>query len=431
MKLINKYLILLCVFVCFSCNYLDIVPDENPTEEDAFKNPQLTERYLYSCYAYIPNPRHATASLDFLTGDDVVTPWEHETFGKFAQGNYTPSNPYINYWHDLFKGIRQCYLLKENLGSVPGLSDELKAAYDAEADFLIAFYHFYLLRTYGPSILVKELPEVSSADSPETMLGRNTYDECVTWVAEQLKNVAGRLPMRRTGLDYGRATGVAAMAIRARLLLYAASPQFNGGEKFKSLYSDFKNPDGTQLISTTYDPNKWVTAAQACKEAIDWARAPEANYDLYAADVNTLPNYPEPTDLTQRSLRFTFVDKDNTPEVIWAFCTKESSNSDLQGKTIPRLSTTAYGGLAPTLRQIERFYTKNGLPLDVDPTYDYVNRYDVAMFPVEENDINGEGESLKLNMNREPRFYAWIAFHNGYYEVSGEDDRKEFSYAPI
>lgn len=69
--------------------------------------------------------------------------------------------------------------------------------------------------------------------------------------------------------------------------------------------------------------------------------------------------------------------------------------------------------------------------MDVDPTYDYVNRYDVAMFPVEENDINGEGESLKLNMNREPRFYAWIAFHNGYYEVSGEDDRKEFSYAPI
>ena len=431
MKLINKYLILLCVFVCFSCNYLDIVPDENPTEEDAFKNPQLTEHYLYSCYAYLPQCNISSGSLDQMTGDEVITAFEHETFGKFAQGNYTPSNPYINYWHDLFKGIRQCYLLKENLGSVPGLSDELKAAYDAEADFLIAFYHFYLLRTYGPSILVKELPEVSSADSPETMLGRNTYDECVTWVAEQLKNVAGRLPMRRTGLDYGRATGVAAMAIRARLLLYAASPQFNGGEKFKSLYSDFKNPDGTQLISTTYDPNKWVTAAQACKEAIDWARAPEANYDLYAADVNTLPNYPEPTDLTQRSLRFTFVDKDNTPEVIWAFCTKESSNSDLQGKTIPRLSTTAYGGLAPTLRQIERFYTKNGLPLDVDPAYDYVNRYDVATFPVEENDINGEGESLKLNMNREPRFYAWIAFHNGYYEVSGEDDRKEFSYAPI
>jgi hypothetical protein len=427
MKLIDKYLILLCVFVCCSCNYLDIVPDEKPTEEDAFK---LTERYLYSCYSYIPDPRDGSYSLDLMTGDDVVTPWEHETFGKFAQGNYTPSNPYINYWHDLFKGIRQCYLLKENLGSVPGLSDELKAAYDAEADFLIAFYHFFLLRTYGPAVLVKELPDVTSSDSPEALLGRNSYDECVAWVTDQLKNVAGRLPMRRTGIDYGRATGVAAMAIRARLLLYAASPQFNGGEQFKSLYADFKNPDGTQLISTTYDPNKWVIAAQACKEAIDWAREPEANYDLYEANVNSLPNYPEPTDLTQRSLRFTFVDKDNTPEVIWAFCKKESYNYGLQGKSIPRLSTTAYGGLAPTLRQIERFYTKNGLPIDEDPAYDYPNRYEVANFPVEEKDINGEGESLKLNMGREPRFYAWIAFHNGYYEVSGEDDREEFSYAP-
>ena len=407
MKLIDKYLILLCVFVCCSCNYLDIVPDEKPTEEDAFKNPQLTERYLYSCYSYIPDPRDGSYSLDWMTGDDVVTPWEHETFGKFAQGNYTPSNPYINYWHDLFKGIRQCYLLKENLGSVPGLSDELKAAYDAEADFLIAFYHFFLLRTYGPAVLVKELPDVTSSDSPEALLGRNSYDECVAWVTDQLKNVAGRLPMRRTGIDYGRATGVAAMAIRARLLLYAASPQFNGGEQFKSLYADFKNPDGTQLISTTYDPNKWVIAAQACKEAIDWAREPEANYDLYEANVNSLPNYPEPTDLTQRSLRFTFVDKDNTPEVIWAFCKKESYNYGLQGKSIPRLSTTAYGGLAPTLRQIERFYTKNGLPIDEDPAYDYPNRYEVANFPVEEKDINGEGESLKLNMGREPRFYAW------------------------
>lgn len=435
MKHINKYLILLCVFVCSSCNYLDIVPDENPTEEDAFKNPQLVERYLYSCYAYIPAPRHGTESLDFLTGDEVVTPWEHETFGKFAQGNYTPSNPYIDYWHDLFKGIRQCYLLKQNLGSVPGLSDELKEAYDAEADFLIAFYHFYLLRTYGPAILVKELADVAAADSPETMLGRNPYDECVAWVAEQLKNVAGRLPMRRTGLDYGRATGVAAMAIRARLLLYAASPQFNGGEKFKTLYGEFKNPDGTQLISTTYDPNKWVIAATACKEAIDWARNSEANYDLYKASANTLPNYPEPEDMTQRSLRFTFIDKDNTPEVIWPFCGKESadgaySNAGLQGKSIPRLSTTAFGGLAPTLRQIERFYTKNGLPIDEDPTYDWTDRYGVATFPAEEYDKNGEGESLKLNMNREPRFYAWIAFHNGYYEVSGEDDRLEFSYAP-
>lgn len=116
---INKFLI--CIFAAFlmnSCNYLDIVPDENATEEDAFKNPKAAERYLYSCYSYIPDPRAGSNCLDLFTGDEVVTPWEHETFGKFVHGDYTPSNPVINYWNDLYKGLRQCYLFKENIALV-------------------------------------------------------------------------------------------------------------------------------------------------------------------------------------------------------------------------------------------------------------------------------------------------------------------------
>ena len=413
----NKLLLLLCVIFCSSCNYLDIVPDEKATEEDAFKNPQATERYLYSCYAYIPEPRHGSSCLDLMTGDDIVTPWEHETFGKFAQGNYTPSNPYINYWHDLYKGIRQCYLLKKNVNSVPGLSQDLKNTYTAEADFLIAYYHFYLLRTYGPSILVKELIDINAIGNENTFLKRSPYDECVAWIADQLKEVANRLPEYWTGSDYGRATKIAAMSIRARLLLYAASPQFNGGEKFKSTYNNFKNPDGTQLISTTFDINKWIAAANAYKEAIDMAH--EAGYKLYEATAGALSNMPEPSDLVQRSLRFTYIDKDNSPEVIWAFCKKEDTQAGLQIKTIPRWGQFSWGGMAPTLRQIERFYTENGLPIDEDPSFSYVNRYSIGRF--ENGDINGEGETLQLNLKREPRFYAWIAFHNGYYEVLGED----------
>lgn len=414
---IYKYLILLCVILLSSCNYLDIVPDEKATEEDAFKNPQAAERYLYSCYAYIPNPRSGTYSLDLMTGDEVVTPWEHETFGKFAQGNYTPSNPYINYWHDLYKGLRQCYLLKKNVSSVPGLSQDLIDVYTAEADFLIAYYHFYLLRTYGPAILVKNLMDVNAIESEDDFLGRTPYDECVAWVAEQFKEVASRLPARWTGSDYGRATSVIALSLRARLLLYAASPQFNGGEKFKEMYANFKNPDGTQLVSTVYDPKKWITAAEAYREAIEKAIA--EGYDLYVATPGALSSIPEPVDLTQRTLRLNFIDKDNTSEVIWGYCEKEGSSYGVQGKTVPRWGQLSWGGIAPTLRQIERFYTENGLPIDEDPSYSYANRYDVTNF--DKDNINGEGETILMNLKREPRFYAWIAFHNGYYEVLGED----------
>lgn len=417
MKLIDKIIVILCLTVCVSCNYLDIVPDEKATEADAFKNPKAALRYLYSCYAYIPDLRAGNNSLDLLTGDEFVTPWEQEAFGQFVRGNYTPSNPIINYWHNLYKGIRQCYLMKENVGSVPGLSQELKDEYQAEADFLIAYYHYILVRTYGPAIMIQKLFDINSLGNPEDFLPRTPYDECVSWIADQLKNAAGRLPGVRNGEEFGRATSTAALAIRGRLLLYAASPQFNGGNKFVSLYSKFTNSDGTQLISTTENPQKWIDAADACKEAIDLAIA--NNYDLYRATENSMTNAPEPKDLTQRSLRFTFIDKYNTPEVIWAMCKNEDKGNGLQAKSVPRWGKYCWGGLAPTLKQIESFYTENGLPIDQDPKYPYSERYNVVDIP--EGNPNGEGETLQLNMKREPRFYAWIAFHNGYFEVFGED----------
>jgi len=417
MKLINYLLMAVCLMIVISCNYLDIVPDEKATEEDAFKNPKAALRYLYSCYSYIPEARSGSSSLDLLTGDDVVTPWEHESFGKFVQGTYTPSNPIINYWHDLYKGIRQCYLMKENVGSVPGLSDELKAEYTAEADFLVAYYHYILVRTYGPCILIKELFDVNTLGNPETFLSRSPYDECVTWVAELLREVSLRLPAVRTGDEYGRATATAAMALRGRLLLYAASPLFNGGEKFRSQFGNFTNADGTPLISTSYNPQKWNDAAQACKEAIDLAMA--NGYDLYYATEGALSSTPEPKDLNQRSLRFTFIDKENTPEIIFADCRKESGNYSIQGKSVPRWGSYSWGGLAITLRQIERFYTENGLPIDEDPNYPYSNRFNITEVP--SDNLNAEGETLVMNMQREPRFYAWVAFHNGYYEVMGKD----------
>ena len=415
MKLINYLLLAVCLMTVASCNYLDIVPDEKATEEDAFKNPKAVLRYLYSCYSEIPQ-RHPSGSLDLLTGDEVVTPWEHENFGKFVQGTYTPSNPIINYWHDLYRGLRQCYLLKENVGSVPGLSDDLKAQYTAEADFLIAYYHYILIRTYGPSILIKELFDINTLGDPSTFLSRSPYDECVEWVAGQFKDVAYRLPAVRTGDEYGRATSTAAMALRGRLLLYAASPQFNGGEKFRTLYNNFTNADGTQLISTTYSEQKWRDAAQACLEAINLAK--DNGYNLYYATEGALNNTPEPKDLTQRTLRFTFIDKENTPEVIFADCRKETGNG-IQGKSIPRWGSYCWGGLAITLRQIERFYTENGLPIDEDPKYPYATRFNITDVPA--GNPNAEEETLVMNMQREPRFYAWVAFHNGYFEAMGKD----------
>ena len=100
MKKINKYMIG-CLFLAgltlSSCDFLDVVPDEYTSESDMTKDRQAALNYLYSCYGYLPQPNNGTSSLDLLTGDEVVTAFEHEKFAAFPKGNYTASNPVISY----------------------------------------------------------------------------------------------------------------------------------------------------------------------------------------------------------------------------------------------------------------------------------------------------------------------------------------------
>ena len=318
---------------------------------------------------------------------------------------YTSGNLIISYWNDLFLGIRQCYLLKKNITSVPRIDQATIDSYVAQADFLIAYFHMLLIKCYGPVVLVKELPVL---DTPkDNLLGRTSYDECVQWTCDMFDDAAGRLPATRTGSEYGLATSVAAKALKARLLLYAASPLFNGNTEY---YSDFVNTDGSSLMPLSYDENKWKKAADAALEAINLA---ESNgYSLYEMREGDLSGYPEPQDLTQRTLRFTFMDKDNSKEVLFAE-TRKAGAYGLQPKSLPYLSDGSWNGVAPTLTMVERFYTKNGLPIDEDPKYYTPGDY----FKIGQY----EGRTTcNLNLKREPRFYSWVSFHNGYFEMQRE-----------
>lgn len=390
-----------------SCNYLDVVPDEVTTEDDAFATIQAAENFLYSCYSYIPNPRNGTASLDWFTGDEVVTAFEHETFAQFPKGNYTANSPVISYWNTLFTGIKQCYLLQKNLDKTPGLDAARFEDYIAQADFLIGYYHFLLLRSYGPVILVKEEPLFDT--DPSNFLGRSPYDECVEWIAEKFDDAAARLPADRRSDQKGLATSVVAKSIKSRMLLYAASPLYNGN----TMYSDFVNEEGVEYINTTFDAKKWIKAKDAAKAAID---AAEANGNrLYVPSDATASDLPEPADPTQRALRFTLVDK-ASKEHIWIDARGEGFYS-LQNKSRPFFDGRSWNGVAPTLAMLDRFYTKNGLPIEHDPEFNYNGRFAPTSFDSE--DINGEGITQEMNLNREPRYYSWISFHGGYYECQG------------
>ena len=238
------------IFFTAACSYLDVVPDETPEEKDAFQNPTMAERYLYSCYSFLPDPRHETASLDLLTADEVVTPWEHETFANFPKGNYNASDPVISYWNTLFGGIRRCYLLLENIDGVPNMTEANLRTYKGEAKFLIAYYHFLLLKNYGPIPLIKGvLPiDMDKADFPE----RESYDVCVEWISDLFDEASTLLPAEQTSTADGRATSVAAKALKSRLWLYAAS---QAAGKRGSKFTLIKEMDTSEKECLLYLPN--------------------------------------------------------------------------------------------------------------------------------------------------------------------------------
>ena len=413
-----KYLIFIFLSaLCFaSCNYLDIVPDEVATDKDAFANPKAAEKYLYSCYGYLPQSNAVPSCMDF-SGDDTASPFVQESYVKFAEGNYDAINTVISYWNTLFQGIRQCYMLKANIDGVPGIDQHVADDYKAQADFLIAYFHMLLIKCYGPTILVKELPRFDTA--PKDFLGRSPYDECVDWVADLFEEAASRLPEVRDGNEYGLATSTAAMGLRARLLLYAASPLFNGNTD----YAGFKSVDGVQLINQTYDAKKWKRAADAAEAAI---RLAEKNYSLYEMPAGALSSFPEPQDPLIRTLRFSFMDKDNCREVIYAE-TRVSGGLGVQRKSIPWLKGGGWNGVAPTMTMVDRFYTENGLPIEEDPDFDYDNRLDIVTIPEGATYAEPGKQTLRMHLGREPRFYAWIAFQNGYYECQTEKEKDAYA----
>ena len=409
-NIVSYFIALVIISTVLSCeNYLDIVPDERPTEADAFRNPQAARGYLYSCYGYIPNQRSGTSSIDLMTSDEIVTAFEHETFAKFPRGEYTASDPVISYWNNLYKGVRQCYIFIDNIDGVKGVDEPTKTMYKAEANFLIGYYHFLLLRMYGPVVIADKQFDINMPSSEYPL--RATYDASVDFIVSKLDEAAENLPLEMaSSSDYGRATKVIAKSVKARMLLYAASPLFNGGgEGMSSLYSGFTNAEGSQLISTTFNSDKWKRAADAAKEAIDMAEM--TGVALYR---NSTFNTPLPDDPIEKDLRYTFIDK-NSSEIIWAE-TRTETAYDFQNKSTPFIAGTSWNGVAPTLTILEAFYTENGLPIDKDPAYNYSGRYNIV-----DNDL---GKTMRLNTGREPRFDAWISYHNSNYEVMRGNDRQ-------
>jgi len=428
MKKYRNILLVLSALSVSGCNYLDIVPDNVATLDYAFRMRSTTEKFLATCYAYLPNESDVVSGNPAFFGADeffLGTPYQYHVGSAIARGRQNVNNPLMDYWNGtnggkaLWQGISQCNIFLDNIMLVPDIPEYEKRQWAAEVKFLKAYYHFFLLRMYGPIPIVRtNLPISASGD--EVRVFRAPVDDVFDYIIELIEEAEFNLleEVKIEQSELGRITLPIALAVKAKILVYAASPLFNGNEE----YASFVGRDGKALFNPEYQREKWQKAAEACEKAIIVTRD-QIGHDLYKFENTLQTGNISPETRATLTYRGTITERWN-PEIIWANTndrTVYQSWFQPRALTSSQMTNTATNGsYGVTLKIAGLFYTKNGVPIDEDTDWDYPNRFELQVGSANEKYfIKERYTTAKFNFDREARFYGALGFDGGIWYGNG------------
>src|SRR5690606_23449243 len=209
MKKIKIYITIFALGILSSCSYLDVIPDNISTVEHAFALRNEAEKYLFTCYSYLPDLGIQDNNPGLLSGDEVwfFYPYAAAYYGKpsdvweVARGNQNIVEPYLNYWDgakggkSMFQAIRDCNIFLENIAQVPDMEQTEKDRWIGEVKFLKAYYHWFLFRMYGP-IPITDVNLPISATPEEVQVYRDPVDDVVNYIADLIDEAVVTLPVR-------------------------------------------------------------------------------------------------------------------------------------------------------------------------------------------------------------------------------------------
>lgn len=405
MKTTQYTLLFILASIFVSCeDYLDKIDNIDAlTEQDIFTDVNLAEDFLDAGYVYLISEISSKNNIpDILPGmvmSDEGYPGRFnqsipETYQVYANANYTTLmnlNPnvesgitpnFVSRYTESWKGIRQVNLFLQNADLIQNASEERINGMKGQAYFLRAFYYHLLTKRHGGLIYLKETIDFNSDVSRE----RESYESNLENILLDIEEAISLLPVSWDAGSLGRPTKGAAMALKSRVTLFAASP----------------------LVNESNDQQKWEDAATAASDLIDFANenglyqlidASDAinidvdhnGADLFVAEPEKLTNY--------RSI-FVGPGKSKTLPQEAIFGELNDLVFGFGGTLVPFPRTYLTVGfdivkgnnrplnIGTTPNFIRKFETKSGLAVEDDPTYNDQNPF----------------------INRDPRFYNAVLY---------------------
>lgn len=435
-RIIIKYsLAIAALLSAVSCDkYLDIVPNDGiATLEMAFNMRSQAIKYLGSCYQYMKGITAGSPDYEgFSAGDEVYVRqtqignkyWSPKC-AQIQMGLQNVSSVYANDFQAMFQAIRYCNTLVDEIDKVPDMDTWEKEQWKAEAKVLKALYMFHLCRKWGPVPIVKENLPVS-ADMQTSRVYRDDIDSCFDYMLALIDEALPSLYDKTFSLDeYGRITRPIAATLKAKIAVTAASPLFNGNDELNGLVDN----KGNQLFPQKTEQQKadrWIVAMKACEDAL--AICKNAGLKLFNYSGSFRGDERLMRELTLRGV----VCEDFNDEVIWAN-TQLSSNKDLQRFTgintgadrFPDLQYFYPGFCSVPMKIADMFYTSRGIPVENDILRKDVNPEERRVGSDENPGrwyIQSGYSTAEFNFDREPRYYADVAFDGGYWLNSLDND---------
>lgn len=379
MKLYIKYLTigLMATTMLASCaDILDKKPLTEISDNDLWSDPALLKAFVNSRYNQVGV--NGAESMQSSIVDETELTWlrgcETHNFARLSPTDLGRMNGAWwgwdnRSWSTKWTNISNCNIFFERVDNVAFTDEAEKTKLVGQVRFIRAFEYWDLIARWGAMPIITKSFSINDREEIVDQK-RNTYKECIDFLVGELDQAAKELPANWSGDDYGRATSVAALALKSRILLYAASPLMN---------EDVKIPE---VGYTTPEPDRWQKAAKAATEALDAAQ--NAGYELYNLNGDPSKNYQ-------------LIFMDNTAankETLFARMGTSSADGESISSCDQYNNPNGYGGWGGNC-----------------PLQELVDAYEVVKDGVASKfDWNNPEEKANPYVNRDPRFYATILY---------------------
>ncbi|NLU29414.1 MAG: RagB/SusD family nutrient uptake outer membrane protein [Bacteroidales bacterium] len=374
-------ILLFGVFNLISCSdFLETKPLTEYSDVDVWESadPNLIQSFLSEMYLEVEHGFEKYPTSVYV--DEADARANTGILNTNSGGDSPTSGGYWHQWPKIYKEVRNCNIALKNLDRSP-VDEILKARFRGEALFLRAMYYHQLLKLYGGVPLITEAYGLSD----DFLVPRSSFSDCIEFIVKDCDEAAKLLPLSYSGSDLGRATKGAALALKSRVLIQAASDLHHNIAK---IFPDYKNPELLGYTSGN-QADRWKRAKQAAKDVMDLGI-----YDLYK-------KYPSSPEEAAKNCQNLFLSYGNEEDIFLRYFRPDW----WQGVNTCPLQLyypNGFGGRgnnAPLGNLVDAFEMMDGTPFD----------------------WNNPKHSINPYVNRDPRFYAFIIYNGSKVRDMGRD----------